>query len=216
MLASHESLALEVRVVLLGERCTLKDGQNSVRKVVDTTGTVVASYDYDAWGNTLSDPNAIDVLFHHRAFGEVHDPDLGMTYLRARWMDPGTGRFESRDPVAGRREDPKSLQPYAYAHLDPNLLADPTGQFTLVQMLVTVGVAAIFTAIPIPALAQTRDKANHAADLARRLSRAKGHPSGVSAVRTASYRLASRGRYRRFIASLAPATCSTRTITSVT
>jgi RHS repeat-associated protein len=33
--------------------------------------------------------------------GEQYDPDLGLYYLRARYYNPATGRFLSRDPEDG-------------------------------------------------------------------------------------------------------------------
>ncbi len=51
--------------------------------------------------------------FLHR--GEQWDSDLGLYYLRARWYNPATGRFMSRDPYAGSIYDPASLHRYNYA-----------------------------------------------------------------------------------------------------
>lgn len=127
--------------------CPLKDGQNSVRKVVNTSGTVVASYDYDAFGNALSSPNTIDTLFRHRAFGEVYDSHLGMTYLRARWMENGTGRFGSRDPVAGYGSRPQSLHRFAYGDLNPVNRYDPSGNESVGSLGVNVSI--VGTVLPI-------------------------------------------------------------------
>jgi hypothetical protein len=41
-------LSLEIDLAPKREFCPLKDGQNSVRKVIDGQGEVVANYDYDA------------------------------------------------------------------------------------------------------------------------------------------------------------------------
>ena len=38
--------------------------------------------------------------------GEQYDPDLGLYYLRARYYNPQTGRFLSRDPEDGNPNDP--------------------------------------------------------------------------------------------------------------
>ncbi len=119
----------------------LKDGQNSVRKVVDASASVVASYDYDAFGNVLHQDQPAGWIFNHRAFGEVWDPNLEMTYLRARWMDPATGRFGSRDPWGGISTSPSTLHRYAYAGLNPVTLADPSGKFlTLLELSVSIAV----------------------------------------------------------------------------
>ncbi|MFB0535683.1 MAG: RHS repeat-associated core domain-containing protein [Anaerolineae bacterium] len=42
--------------------------------------------------------------------GEMQDP-TGLIYLRARWYDPATGRFLTRDPVPGVPMFPASLNP---------------------------------------------------------------------------------------------------------
>jgi len=61
--------------------------------------------------------------------GEQWDPNAQLYYNRARYMDPGVGRFVSVDPFAGIDEMPLSLHPYLYAHLTPVNLDDPSGKF---------------------------------------------------------------------------------------
>ena len=51
--------------------------------------------------------------------GEQYDSDLGLYYLRARYYNPVTGRFLSRDPEDGKTLDPRSLHKYLYAAGDP-------------------------------------------------------------------------------------------------
>jgi RHS repeat-associated protein len=60
--------------------------------------------------------------------GEQYDPDLGLYYLRARYYNPLTGRFMSRDPKGGVLADPASLHKYLYANGDPVDGWDPTGR----------------------------------------------------------------------------------------
>ena len=50
-----------------------------------------------------------------------------LDYNRARYMDPGTGRFWSRDTYAGNNEDSLSLHKYLYAQCDPVDHIDPSG-----------------------------------------------------------------------------------------
>jgi RHS repeat-associated protein len=61
--------------------------------------------------------------------GELQDWDAGtnLVYLRARHYDPGAGRFTSRDPWAGTKWQPGSLNRYAYAGSNPTSYADPGG-----------------------------------------------------------------------------------------
>ncbi|MEE8519568.1 MAG: DUF6531 domain-containing protein [Dehalococcoidia bacterium] len=54
-------------------------------------------------------------------------PSSELYYLRARYYDPETGRFLSRDPVAGFIERPTSQHPYAYAFNNPCSFVDPSG-----------------------------------------------------------------------------------------
>ena len=68
--------------------------------------------------------------------GEQYDQDLGLYYLRARYYNPATGRFLSRDPLDGHEWDPKSLHKYLYAGGDPVNASDPTGKFMIEDALV--------------------------------------------------------------------------------
>jgi RHS repeat-associated protein len=68
------------------------------------------------------------------------DSDLGLYYLRARYYNPLTGRFMSRDPnepgLFGSNYypvDPKSLHKYLYAGGDPIDAFDPSGRVTVTK-----------------------------------------------------------------------------------
>ncbi|MHB8660151.1 MAG: RHS repeat-associated core domain-containing protein [Solirubrobacteraceae bacterium] len=51
------------------------------------------------------------------------DPETGLQYLRARYYDPQTGQFLTRDPI-----EAQTRQPYSYANDNPVNNTDPTGQ----------------------------------------------------------------------------------------
>jgi RHS repeat-associated protein len=101
------------------------DGGGSVRTLTDATGTVTDTYDYDAWGNAVNTTGATPNAFLYR--GEQYDPDLGIYYLRARYLNPLTGRFLSKDPADGAVTDPATLHKYLYGSADPVNRIDPTG-----------------------------------------------------------------------------------------
>ena len=63
---------------------------------------------------------------HYRA--EQYDSDLGLYYLRARYYNPLTGRFMSRDPNEGDPTDPKTLHKYLYVGGNPASAIDPSGR----------------------------------------------------------------------------------------
>jgi len=102
------------------------DGAGSVRQLTNLEGTVTDTYEYDAFGNgyDISDIAPNNYLYR----GEQFDADLGLYYLRARYYNPLTGRFLSKDPEEGFTTDPKTLHKYDYAGGDPVNLFDPTGR----------------------------------------------------------------------------------------
>jgi len=56
------------------------------------------------------------------------DPTTGDTLMQARWYNPGTATFRSRDTYAGNLNTPVSLNRYTYAHNNPIRYSDPSGR----------------------------------------------------------------------------------------
>ena len=54
--------------------------------------------------------------------GEYADSDTGLVYLRARYYDPATGQFLTRDPLVG-----ETREAYGYVNGNPLNATDPTG-----------------------------------------------------------------------------------------
>jgi RHS repeat-associated protein len=109
------------------------DGFRSVRQLTSLAGGVTDSYNYDAFGNLLGSPGPTPNNYLYR--GEQYDQDLGLYYLRARYYNPQTGRFLSRDPEDGNPTDPASLHKYLYANGDPINGIDPMGRETMLEYL---------------------------------------------------------------------------------
>jgi RHS repeat-associated protein len=98
------------------------DGHGDVRFLMDATGKVTDTYDYDAFGNVVGSTGTTANVYRYQ--GEALDAETGLYYLRARYYDPVAGRFLSVDPMADQGE-----HPYTYAGADPvNGAHDPTGQ----------------------------------------------------------------------------------------
>jgi RHS repeat-associated protein len=117
------------------------DGFGSVRQLTDTTGAVTDTYDYDAWGNTVNVTGSTPNVYRYR--GEQYDPDLNLYYLRARYFNPLTGRFLSRDPADGERSDPRTLNKYLYAGGDPVNATDPSGRNVALESALLQGSLAL-------------------------------------------------------------------------
>ena len=104
------------------------DGFGTVRQLTNSTGTITDTYDYDAFGNKINSTGTTPNSYLYR--GEQFDSDLGLYYLRARYYNPLTGRFMSRDPESGNYRDPATLHKYVYAGSDPVNGEVPSGRST--------------------------------------------------------------------------------------
>lgn len=94
-----------------------------------TVGVDIDSYEYDAFGNSFTVIGSTPNNYLYR--GEQYDPDLGLYYLRARYYNPLSGRFMSRDPEGGKQTEPATLHKYLYAGGNPVNAFDPTGRVSL-------------------------------------------------------------------------------------
>jgi RHS repeat-associated protein len=99
----------------------LADGLGSTMAIVNASGTVQNSYAYDVYGK----PTVTGSLSNEFDFAGQQTDSTGLQYLRARYMDPETGTFLSRDPLA--RFPGWIEEPYGYGRANPINLTDPTG-----------------------------------------------------------------------------------------
>lgn len=109
------------------------DGFGSTRWITDAAGSITDSIDYDAFGVEVRREGTTDVQHLYR--GEAFDPNVGFYYLRARWMDPGVGRFVTQDTYMGNGADPASLHKYIYTHSNPVNAVDPSGHFQMNELM---------------------------------------------------------------------------------
>lgn len=97
------------------------DQLGSTRLLTGSTGTTTATFSYAPYGaleaktGTATTPLAFA--------GQYTDPETGLQYLRARFYDPATGQFLSRDPLTAI-----TREPYDYAADNPVNLIDQAGQ----------------------------------------------------------------------------------------
>ena len=140
------------------------DGGGNVRLLTNSAGTVTDEYEYDAFGNSFTKVGTTPNNYLYR--GEQFDPDLGLYYLRARYYNPLTGRFLSRDPKAGNPYDSKTLHRYTYAGGDPANLIDPSGKGIAVERILLIAALVVYEVAPhIQELARTICAAIDWADL---------------------------------------------------
>ena len=83
---------------------------------------------YDPYGNVILQTG---VNNDHGFSGEFQDQGLRpiTTYLRARYYQPSTGTFLSRDTWAGNANQPMSYNKWKYTNGNPVNFADPSEEF---------------------------------------------------------------------------------------
>lgn len=93
------------------------------------SGTVVASYSYDAWGNILSQSGSMAETNPVRYKGYRYDDETQLCYFIARYYQSSEGVFLAVDPEGGDTYDPKAQNGYAYASSNPVIYTDPDGNY---------------------------------------------------------------------------------------
>jgi RHS repeat-associated protein len=158
----HDVVAQQTKTQTSGPTLTLLyDGHGSTRALLNASGAVATNtvnstawaqrFAYDAYGNLLggtglsSDQSVILTSLLYS--GEQTDRATGLQYLRARYYDPSTGRFNRLDPIRERSLDPHSpisLHKYLYAGANPGTYVDPSGNvFSIPEFLGTMGNSAV-------------------------------------------------------------------------
>jgi len=96
-----------------------------VTALISPTGTIAATYTYDAFGNITSSTGSVSNPIRYA--GYQYDEESRLYYLNARYYDPKLARFLTEDTYRGQVNDPLSLNLYSYAHHSPIRYVDPTG-----------------------------------------------------------------------------------------
>jgi len=102
----------------------LPDALGSVRQATDGAGAVVSSREWSPYG---VEAGGAQVGLGYT--GECFDGNVGMVYLRARWYEPGVGRFTRRDPWEGKQDEPQTLHAYVYVRNNAVNFTDPSGKW---------------------------------------------------------------------------------------
>lgn len=93
------------------------NGHGDVTALTDASGTVAASYYYDAFGTELESSGEADNPFRYA--GYEFDEETGLYYLKSRFYDTAIARFVQEDTYRGTQNDPLSLNLYVYCANNP-------------------------------------------------------------------------------------------------
>ena len=123
-----------------------KDVFGNILAIYNASGTKVASYCYDAWGNctVLTNTNGIGVMNPFRYRGYYLDTETNLYYLQSRYYDSYTGRFINADGQLNGGLLGYNL--FAYCENNPVMYTDPTGEFLLSALIIgaVIGAVALF------------------------------------------------------------------------
>ena len=139
--------------------------QGDVVGLLDSSGTLMVEYKYDAWGKPLSTTGALaDTLGKRNPFryrGYVFDEETGLYYLRNRYYNPITSRLISPDVYADASESSMFFGIYCYCLNKPVKLYDSDGcwpffadlcKAVAVTALIVAGAALVVAATPVAAV----------------------------------------------------------------
>jgi len=108
----------------------LTDHLGTVHALADESGSIVESYRFDAWGRVIGvydadgTPLTESAVGNHYLWqGRWYSWNTGLYYFRARWYDPVTGRWLSKDPIGISG----GLNQYVFAGNNPVNYVDPFG-----------------------------------------------------------------------------------------
>ena len=116
----------------------LVDRLGTVRDIADAAGNLASHFDYDSFGQIITQTNPI-ASDRFTFTGRELVAEINLYYYRARWYDPAIGRFVSRDRVGGHTED---LNLYRYVRNSVPNATDPTGQLAASEYALLLSVSA--------------------------------------------------------------------------
>lgn len=117
----------------------LKDHLGSINEIIDSSGNIIQSYSYSAFGKILATKDGAGqvlsspVVENFYTFtGRESDYESGLNYYRARYYDPALGRFLTVDPHPGLIDNPITFNSkYIYGNNNPTTMTDPSGRASI-------------------------------------------------------------------------------------
>ena len=114
-----------------------KNIQNDITGIMDDSFNMLATYEYDSWGNilsikdtngnTITDSSNIALVNPFRYRSCYYDSEIGMYYLNSRYYNSEWGRFVNADGTIGANGKLLGNNLYAYVNNNPIMFSDPSG-----------------------------------------------------------------------------------------
>jgi RHS repeat-associated protein len=120
------------------------DQAGSTRLLTGSTGTATGKCTYSPYGTPACEGATTTPLGYD---GQYTNSDTGLIYLRARSYDPTTAQFLGVDPA-----EPITRAVYGYAQNDPLTYGDPSGEFSVLGTLESIGEASLHVMLDVAAV----------------------------------------------------------------
>ena len=102
--------------------------QGDVTNLVNSSGSVVATYDYDPYGKVITATGTMAAVNPLRYRGYYYDTESGLYYLQSRYYDPAIGRFLNADSYASTGQGIIGHNMFVYCLNNPINAFDPLGE----------------------------------------------------------------------------------------
>lgn len=119
-----------------------KNLQGDVIRILNSNGTVVTEYTYDAWGNVLTTTGSLASTvgrynpFRYRSY--YYDSETGFYYLQSRYYDPTVGRFLNADVFVSTGQGLTGNNMFAYCGNNPVIRVDANGELWEIIVIVAM------------------------------------------------------------------------------
>ena len=98
--------------------------------IVDPQVELVAEYEYDPYGNIVSQSGPLTDVNPLRYRGYVFDSETQFYYLQSRYYDPELGRFLNADALVSTGQGILGNNMFAYCLNNPIIAKDTTGKLS--------------------------------------------------------------------------------------